>query len=81
MSESHKGFRHKEETKEKLKYLQPHRREVGRFDINGHLIQKFDSVKEAAKMLNCDSGHVSECCNGKRKMKSILKDDTLKFLT
>jgi group I intron endonuclease len=81
MSESHKGFRHKEETKEKLKYLQPHRREVGRFDINGHLIQKFDSVKESAKMLNCDSGHVSECCNGKRKMKSILKGDTLKFLT
>jgi group I intron endonuclease len=81
MSESHKGFKHTEETKEKLKYLQPHRREVGRFDSNDNIIQKFDSISEAGKILNCSPGNISECCNGKRKMKKILKGDTLRFLT
>jgi group I intron endonuclease len=81
MSKSHKGVVHSEETKQKLKYNQPHRKEVGRFDINGNLIKKYESIKDAAKDLNCSPGNISECCNGKRKMKKILKNDILKFLT
>ena len=80
MSIALKGKRHKEETKIKLKYSQPHRREVGMFDSDGNLIQKYDSIKEAARELSCNCGHVSECCNGKRKMKSKLGDNTLRFL-
>jgi group I intron endonuclease len=80
ISESNKGKVFSEETKNKLKYSQPHRREVGRFDIEGNLIIKYESVKDAALDLNCHSGHISGCCNGKRKMNKILKGDTLKFL-
>jgi group I intron endonuclease len=80
ISQSNKGKIVSEDTRKKLKYLQPHRKEVGRFDINGTLIKKYDSIKDASKELNCSPGNISECCNGKRKMKRILKGDTLKFL-
>ena len=80
ISESNKGKVVSEETKFKLKYSQPHRREVGRFDIEGNLIVKYESIKEASTQLNCSPGNISECCNGKRKMKKILGKDTLKFL-
>jgi group I intron endonuclease len=80
ISESNKGKIFSEQTKLKLKYSQPHRKEVGRFDIEGNLIIKYESVKDAAFNLNCHPGHISGCCNGKRKMNKILKGDTLKFL-
>jgi group I intron endonuclease len=80
ISESNKGKTFSEEVKTKLKYLQPHRKEVGRFDTNGNLIFKYESIKDAAKDLNCSPGNISECCNNKRKMSRILKGDTLKFL-
>ena len=80
ISESNKGKVVSEETKFKLKYSQPHRREVGRFDVEGNLIVKYESIKEASIQLNCSPGNISECCNGKRKMKKILGKDTLKFL-
>jgi group I intron endonuclease len=81
MSKSHKGIIHTEETKRKLKYNQPHRKEVGRFDVCGKLVKKYESIKDASRDLNCSPGNVSECCNGKRKMKKILNGDTLRFLT
>jgi group I intron endonuclease len=81
MSESHRGIIHTEETKIKLKYNQPHRKEVGRFDDYGKLVKKYESVKDASRDLNCSPGNISECCNGKRKMKNILNGDTLRFLT
>lgn len=80
ISESNKGKKHSLETKRKLKYLQPHRREVGRFDKEGNLIFKYESIMDASIDLNCSPGNISECCNGKRKMSKILKGDTLKFL-
>lgn len=80
ISESNKGKVIPEEIKTKLKYLQPHRREVGRFNPEGDLIIKYESIKDAAKDLNCSPGNISECCNNKRKMLKILKGDTLKFL-
>jgi hypothetical protein len=55
-------------TKNKLKFSQPHRKEVGRFDSQGNLIIKYESVKDAALYLNCHPGHISDCCNGKRKL-------------
>jgi hypothetical protein len=80
ISESNKGRIISEETKRKLKYLQPHRREVGRFDINENLVVKYESIMDASIDLNCSPGNISECCNGKRKMRKILGTDILKFL-
>jgi group I intron endonuclease len=80
ISESNKGKIISEETKRKLKYLQPHRREVGRFDINENLVVKYESIMDASIDLNCSPGNISECCNGKRKMRKILGTDILKFL-
>jgi group I intron endonuclease len=80
ISKSNKGKVVSEETKIKLKYQQPHRREVGRFDAEGKLISKYESIMDASIDLNCSPGNISECCNGKRKMNKILKGDILKFL-
>jgi group I intron endonuclease len=80
ISQSNKGKIISKETKNKLKYSQPHRKEVGRFDLNGNLVTKYDSIMEASIDLKCSPGNISECCNGKRKMKTILKGDVLKFL-
>jgi len=80
ISISNKGKVVSEETKIKLKYQQPHRKEVGRFDNEGNLIIKYESIMDASICLNCSPGNISECCNGKRKMNKTLKGDTLKFL-
>lgn len=80
ISQSNKAKIVSEETKRKLKYQQPHRREVGKFDIKGNLIIKYDSIMDASIDLNCSPGNISECCNGKRKMNKILKGNILKFL-
>jgi group I intron endonuclease len=80
ISNSNKGKVISQETKRKLKYNQPHRKEVGRFDIEGNLIIKYESIMDASISLDCSPGNISECCNGKRKMNKILKGDILKFL-
>jgi len=67
--------------KKKLRYSNPNRKEVGRFNSGGILICKYESIKEASKILECNVGHLSECCRGKRKMIKILGTDTLKYLT
>jgi len=80
ISEKNKGKIHSEETKKKLRYSNPNRKEVGRFNSEGSLICKYESIKEAAKILECNVGHLSECCRGKRKLTKILGSDTLKYL-
>lgn len=81
LSDINKGKIHSEETRIKLRYSNPNRKEVGRFTEEGILICKYESIKEAARILKCNVGHLSECCNGKRKLKKILGTDTLKHLT
>jgi group I intron endonuclease len=81
ISQSSKGKVYSEETKKKLTFSQPHRKSIGRFDKNKNLLEIYDSIKSASKILGCTASHVSECCNGKRKMKKILGDDFLKHLT
>ena len=80
ISESNKGKVISEETKLKLKHSQPYRRRVGRFNNEGILLVKYESIMDASIQLNCSPGNISECCNGKRKMKKILGTDILKFL-
>ena len=81
LSEINKGRIHSEETRIKLRYSNPNRKEVGRFDCNGNILYKYESIKEAARILKCNVGHLSECCRGKRKMIKILGTDTLRYLT
>ena len=40
---------------------------VGQFLINGELIQKYESRKEAARLTGYDRKRIGECCNGKIK--------------
>lgn len=81
ISEINKGKIHSEDTRLKLRYSNPNRKEVGRFDGKENLICKYESIKEAARILQCNVGHLSECCRGKRKMVKILGSDTLRYLT
>lgn len=81
LSEINKGRIHSEETRVKLRYSNPNRKEVGRFNEEGILVCKYESIKEAARILECNVGHLSECCRGKRKLTKILNSDTLRYLT
>jgi group I intron endonuclease len=81
LSEINKGKIHSEDTRLKLRYSNPNRKEVGRFDNSGNLVCKYESIKEAARILECNVGHLSECCRGKRKMIKILGSDILRYLT
>jgi group I intron endonuclease len=81
LSEINKGRIHSEETRLKLRYSNPNRKEIGRFDKEGILVSKYESIKEAARILECNVGHLSECCRGKRKLAKILNSDTLRYLT
>ena len=81
LSEINKGKIHSEETRKKLRYSNPNRKEVGRFNSEGSLICKYESIKESARILGCNVGHLSECCRGKRKLIKILSSDTLRYLT
>jgi group I intron endonuclease len=81
LSKINKGKIHTEEVKIKLRYSNPNRKEVGRFDCDNNLICKYDSIKLAAKEFNVLPCKITECCQGKRKMKKILGTDTLRYLT
>lgn len=81
LSEINKGRIHSEETRVKLRYSNPNRREVGRFDCNGNLVCKYASLKLVAKILKTEPSKICECCRGKRKLTKILGSDTLRYLT
>ena len=40
---------------------------IGRYDLNGNLIETYPSRAAAARALNCNPYHISEVCNGKLK--------------
>lgn len=80
ISQSLQGKAYSNETKKKLCYSQPHRKRVGRFDESKNLIEVYDSIKLAAKILGSSPSHISECCKGKRKLKSILGNHFLQIL-
>ena len=69
MSETHKGKtpwikgkHHTEETKRKLS------KTVLQIDKNtGEVIREFPSIMEVHRQLGFSQGHISQCCNGKRK--------------
>lgn len=48
---------------------------INQYDLNGNLINTFNGIKEAGRILNICPGHISKCCKGKMKTayKSIWK--------
>lgn len=40
---------------------------IGRYDLNGNLLETYPSRAAAAKALKCNPYHISEVCNGKLK--------------
>lgn len=74
MSEAHKGKHHTEESKKKMseakkgiipKCATP--KQVYQYTLDGKLVAIWPSATEAAEKLGINQGHISECCNGKRK--------------
>ena len=47
--------------------IEKRRKTVYQYDVNGNLINQFKSNREASRMLNINSGAISQVCNGKRK--------------
>lgn len=40
---------------------------VLQYDLNNNLLNRFDSITEAAKSINKDTSHIVSCCKGRRK--------------
>ena len=41
---------------------------VNQYSLSGEYIQTFDSVTETAKVMNVDTGSITTCCKGRRKV-------------
>ena len=52
--------------KNKQKLIKANQIKVYQFDLNGNLINKYDSIKEAAKITKSCKTKISDCCKKKR---------------
>ena len=66
------GYKHGEETRRKHAKLwtgekNPRAKSIFQLDLNGTLINRFNTMQEAVKALGVKgSAHISDCCRGKR---------------
>lgn len=72
--ENYTGKKHKKIIEEEDKYKRKQQNKqkflpktIGQYNLDGKLIKVFSSTKEAQKYTGINSGHISECANGKRK--------------
>lgn len=42
-------------------------KKVYQYDLNGNLVQEWPSASDIERQLGYSQGHISDCCNGKRK--------------
>ena len=42
------------------------KKKIVQYDLNGVLIKKWDSIKEASETLNINRSNIGECCRNKR---------------
>lgn len=66
------GKNHSEETKEKIrqvakKHLQKRQKIVYQYDLEGNLLNMYESINEASRQTFIDSGSICICCNKKIK--------------
>lgn len=82
ISEKRKGFKFTEESVQKMsnshrgkklslevinKIREKNSKAVLQYSLDGTFIKEWKSVIQVSKELNISNGHISECCNGKRK--------------
>jgi group I intron endonuclease len=67
------GRKHNQYSKLKNKINSPHRKSVAQFDLNGNLMNKYHSLREAALAVNGDRAHISRACSGKLKTSAGFK--------
>jgi len=47
--------------------FQKKKKKIFQFDLDGNFIKEWNSISEASSILNISNGHISQCCNNKRK--------------
>jgi group I intron endonuclease len=62
ISEAHKK-RYQDEN-ERYKHSVKLRKKVGQYDKDDNLIKEFESLRQASRELNIDTGSISKCCRG-----------------
>lgn len=72
ISDKHKGVKLSKEHIQKI--IDSNNKKVYQMDINtGEIINMYNSIKEAAEILNLDRGSISKCCNGERRSVGCFK--------
>lgn len=61
------GKKHRKDSVMKMRINHPLRKCVGKYDLDGILLEKYLSRHEAAKQNNCYRAHITNCCNEKMK--------------
>lgn len=61
-----KGFK-----KEMTFWNEPLKKAVNQYDLDGNLVRRFESIKEAAKELGCSDGEICHCCQKKKGKKTV----------
>lgn len=67
------GKKHNKVSKIKNMVNNPNRKSVAQFDLEGNLINKYHSLREAALSVNGDRTHISRACSGILKTSSGFK--------
>lgn len=67
------GKKHNKISKIKNRVNSPNRKSVAQFDLEGNLINKYHSLREAALAVNGDRTHISRACKGILKTSSGFK--------
>lgn len=64
------GKIHKKSSIEKNKLNQPYRKNVDQYDLDGNLINSFNSIREASESINIPVSSISDVCKQKPKYKT-----------
>ena len=65
ISEGHKGLKKSETHKENIRKAHPHI-DIIMLDLDGNIVAKFVSVKDAERKTGINKGGISACINGKQ---------------
>lgn len=71
MSKAHIGKTHTDETK--IKMAKSKYKKVKQFDLNGNLLNEFNSILEASKKTNTNKSSISSVCSGRYKTANNFK--------
>lgn len=61
------GRKHKKSSNIKNRMNSPHRKSVAKLDMNGNILEKYHSLREAGLKNNINKAHISKVCRGIQK--------------